>query len=76
MRHLRIAIFVWLGLIAAAAAFGCFMSLYTGKASELPTWNGWAYLVFCAQEGATFGAILTWPIALFVWLLAWAGSRP
>ena len=40
MRPLTIAISVWLGLIAAAAAFGGFMSLYTGKTLELPKWNG------------------------------------
>jgi hypothetical protein len=75
MRPILIAIVVWMGLIGAAAAFGGFMSLYTGKASELPKWNGWSYLIFCAEQGAMFGAVLTWPIALVVFFVARVGSR-
>ena len=64
-----VGILIWLGLIAASAVFGSVMSLFTGESSELPKWNGWSYLAFCAKEGAMFGAVLTWPIALIVFLV-------
>ena len=64
LRSAIIGLSVWLGLIAAAAAFGAFTSLYAGDASELPKWNGWGYLTFSAKEGAMFGFVLSWPIAL------------
>ena len=40
-----------------------------GKAEELPKWNGWSYLFFCAKEFAMMGAILTLPIAVIIALV-------
>jgi hypothetical protein len=64
-----VGVMTWLGLIAAAAAFGSLTSLYTGQSSELPKWNGWSHFVFCAKDGAMFGFVLTWPIAVIVFLV-------
>jgi hypothetical protein len=44
--------------------FGAVMSLFTGKADDLPQWNGVSYMVFCAKEGFLFGAIVAFPVAL------------
>jgi hypothetical protein len=71
LRPTTIAISVWLSLTAAATALGGFASLYTGKASDLPQWNGWSYLLFCAREGAMVGGTLALPIALVVFLFLW-----
>jgi hypothetical protein len=75
MRALGIAIVAWIGLLFAGAVVGGFASSFTGYASELLKWNGWSYVMFCAQEGAMFGAVLTWPIALIVFLVGFASSR-
>lgn len=74
-RPLVFATIAWLGLIAAATALGGFSSLFTGKVTELPKWNGWSYLVFCAREGAMLGTVLALPLALITFLFAWGGSR-
>ena len=42
------------------------MSFYTGKAEELPKWNGWPYLVFSVKEFAVMGVIVTWPLAVII----------
>lgn len=75
MRPFWIASNVWLGLIAIASVLGGLMSLYTGPTSQLPKWNGWDYFLFCANEGAAMGAILTLPVAIIVYLVAWASYR-
>ena len=75
MRPLIIAVIVWLVLIAAASILGGYSSLYTGIASELPKWNGWSYLLFCAREFAILGAVLTLPVAVLVFIGAWMASR-
>jgi hypothetical protein len=66
IRAFRFALLVWVCCIAAAAITGGLASFWTGRTEELPKWNGWSYLVFCGKEGAILGAILTWPLALFV----------
>ena len=65
-----LAVFVWFFLIALASIFGGFMSFFTGKAEELPKWNGWSYLFFSAKAGAMMGAILTLPIALITFVVS------
>ena len=64
------AFLVWLALVGVSATFGGLTSLFTGDSKQLPTWNGWSYFLFCAKEGAMFGAILTWPIALIAFVVA------
>ncbi len=75
MRSLTIGILVWLALIAAATVYGGLMSLCTGNGAELPKWNGWFYLFFCAQQGAMFAVVLTWPIPIVVSIVAWIVSE-
>jgi hypothetical protein len=75
MRPFIIGLLVWLGLTIAASALGGILSLYTGDASELPQWNGWTYFLFGVAEGALFGAMFTWLIALLVFVIAWACFR-
>ena len=76
LRSLGLAVLVWCFFIALATAFGGVMSFGTGKAEELPKWNGWFYLCFCAKEGAIFGTILTWPLALIAFVVSWLAWRP
>jgi hypothetical protein len=64
-----ITFLVWLCFIVAAAILGGLSSFYTGRAEELPKWNGWAYLIFSVKEGAMFGALVTWPLALVVFVV-------
>lgn len=54
----------WSSLIVLASILGAVASCYTGKASELPKWNGWQYLLFSAKEFAKFGAVLSGPVAV------------
>jgi len=68
------AILVWCCFIVLASALGGFLSFYTGKAEELPKWNGWSYLIFSAKEGAMFGAILTWPLAIIALVFSFFSS--
>lgn len=75
VRCLVIGVLVWLGLTVAAAGFGGLMSLGAEEVSELPKWNGWSYFTFSVKEGAMFGVVLTWPIALIVFLVAMVRSR-
>jgi len=65
---------VWVCLIIAASGFGGMMSLYTGEAAELPKWNGWAYFFFSAKEGAMLGAVLSLPLVIIVFILAWVAD--
>jgi hypothetical protein len=69
MRSLGIAVIVGTVLVTAAAFVGGVLSLFTGKATDLPQWNGWPYFFFCAREGAIFGAIVALPIAGVAFIL-------
>ena len=74
-RSVIVASAVWCCFIGLAAMFGGILSLFTGKADELPTWNGWSYLAFSVKEGTMFGVILTWPFALIAFVLSYIASR-
>jgi hypothetical protein len=65
-RALLVGFCAWLGLILLGAAFGGLLSFGTGATTELPKWNGWSYFAFSAREGASFAAIVTWPVGLIV----------
>ncbi len=75
LRSVITALLVWCCFIFLASALGAFLSFYTGKAAELPNWNGWSYLMFSAKEGAMFGAILSWPLAIIALILSLLASR-
>lgn len=69
MRSLWMTLSVWLALAACGACLGGVLSCYTGKAGDLPQWNGWDYFLFCMREWFAFGAIFTIPIAVAVFLV-------
>jgi hypothetical protein len=75
MRALLISIAVWFDLILVGATWGGLGSFYTGKASELPKWNGWNYFWFAAKEGAIISSILSFPIAVIAFLIIWSATR-
>lgn len=62
MRSLTLAARIYFGLILLAAFGGALSSFFTGKARDLPQWNGWSYLIFCVKEFAFFGAMMAFPI--------------
>jgi hypothetical protein len=68
---ITVAAAVWLSLTALATVIGGCGSLYTGKAADIPQWNGWSYLLFCAREGAMLGGVLALPVALAVFVFLW-----
>jgi hypothetical protein len=70
LRPITLAVAVWLAFILLASLCGALMSFYTGKAADLPKWNGWSYLLFSAEEFAMFAAMLTWPISLVVFAVS------
>jgi len=77
MRPLIVAVLVLFGLLAIATMVGAFMSFLTGRADELPQWNGLTYLIFCAKEGAMFGTMCAVPIAVLTFVVVWlAGNSP
>jgi hypothetical protein len=51
--------------------FGASMSLFTGRAEELPKWNGFDYMLFCAREGAMLGTVAALPLAATAFMFAW-----
>ena len=66
---------VWCCCIGLAAMFGGILSFFTGKADELPKWNGWSYLAFSLKEGAMFGVILAWPFAMIAFVVSYLWTR-
>ena len=76
-RFAVVTVLIWGLFITCATVFGATTSFYTGKAEELPKWNGWSYLFFSAREFAVMGVILTWPIAMTIGLIvsALSGGR-
>jgi len=75
LRPVVVALLVWCCLIFLASALGALLSFYTGKAAELPKWNGWSYLVFSAKEFAMMGAILSSPFAVIAFVVSLLASR-
>jgi hypothetical protein len=65
---------VWFVFILLASAFGGLTSFFTGKAAELPKWNGLHYLLFCAKEGAMMGVIVTWPCGVIAFVVSYFAS--
>jgi hypothetical protein len=74
-RALSFGIIAWVGLVLAGAVVGRLLSFGTGTASELPKWNGWSYLAFSAREGARAAEVLTWFVALVVFVVSLVWRR-
>ena len=74
LRSVVISMCVWVFFILLASAFGGLSSFYTGKAGEIPKWNGLSYFLFSAKEGAMMGAILTCPCAAIAFVVSYFAS--
>jgi hypothetical protein len=46
-------------------------STYTGKASELPKWNGLDYFLFCGKEFAMLAGAISLPFAVMFFIFLW-----
>lgn len=75
MRPLAVAATVWFSLTIIAAICGGVLSMFTGKAGNLPQWNGWPYFIFCTKEGMLFGQLIAFPAAILALVVAWIISR-
>ena len=67
---------LWCCLVGLAAILGARLSYYTGRAHEIPKWNGWSYLIFSVKEFALIGAILALPFAMITFAISYLVSRP
>ena len=70
MRAAIVSSVLWIGLICVGAIVGAYSSFLTGKSTEIPKWNGWSYLWFCMKDFAILTALVTFPIAAFVFLIS------
>ena len=73
---LKISGVIWVLIVVFFASLLGILSFYTGKSSEPPKWNGWAYLFFSIGEGLLIGVPIASVVALFVCAVIFLWSTP
>jgi hypothetical protein len=74
-KPLIMAATTWFIQVGLAVLLGAIASLYTGRAEELPNWNGWSYMFFSARDFAMVGMVVALPMTLIVLCLTWLGFK-
>jgi hypothetical protein len=67
----KVTTLAWLCVLGAGFALGGVASTYTGKASELPKWNGLDYFLFCGKEFAMLAGAISLPFAVMFFIFLW-----